>query len=191
MCGTEGGTRIDVGLDNGDGSDTANDGILGPDEIDDTFYSCNGADGNVGPQGPQGPAGADGADGAVGPRGPQGEQGPVGATGAQGPQGEQGPAGDDGADGSSTAERGVWFVFEFECPSTVTCSGKTSCGGGVKFITGACGLIFSEAGEKPFVRYSGPANIDSTPSRNQWECVIHNDGINTRHYYAGVYCDGL
>jgi uncharacterized protein (TIGR03382 family) len=53
----EGGVRIDVGLDNGDGGGTANNGVLEPGEIDSTSYVCSGTNGA---------AGADGADGADG-----------------------------------------------------------------------------------------------------------------------------
>lgn len=62
----EGGTRVDTGLDDGEGTATAGDGVLGDDEIDATAYVCNGADGA------RGPAGADGMDGARGPEGPSG-----------------------------------------------------------------------------------------------------------------------
>lgn len=43
---TTGGKRFDVGLDNGDGDGTANDGVLQDSEIDSTDYVCNGDDGN-------------------------------------------------------------------------------------------------------------------------------------------------
>lgn len=101
-CGIETGTRIDVGLDNGDGAETENDGILGPGEIDNTFFACNGADGatgGVGATGPAGPAGATGATGPAGPAGATGATGPAGATGGVGPQGPAGPAGADGGVG--------------------------------------------------------------------------------------------
>jgi hypothetical protein len=40
-----GGQRLDSGLDNGDGGETARDGVLGAGEIDVTQYVCDGADG--------------------------------------------------------------------------------------------------------------------------------------------------
>lgn len=39
------GQRVDVGLDNGDGSETSSDGTLSSGEIDSTSYVCNGVDG--------------------------------------------------------------------------------------------------------------------------------------------------
>ncbi|MEO8919102.1 MAG: DUF1554 domain-containing protein [Polyangiaceae bacterium] len=45
-CGA-GGVKIQVGLDNGDGEGTANDGTLQPDEVDQTSYVCNGLSGRV------------------------------------------------------------------------------------------------------------------------------------------------
>ena len=56
----EGGIRIDVGVDNGDGAGTPKDGILHDDEIDFTSYVCDGA------------PGADGADGVNGTNGDDG-----------------------------------------------------------------------------------------------------------------------
>jgi MYXO-CTERM domain-containing protein len=52
-----GGVNIEVGLDNGDGGETADDGLLGPGELDDAFMICHGLPGQDG---------ADGADGADG-----------------------------------------------------------------------------------------------------------------------------
>jgi alpha-tubulin suppressor-like RCC1 family protein len=43
--------RVDVGLDNGDGAGIAGDGVLQAGEIDQHFFSCNGADGTQGIQG--------------------------------------------------------------------------------------------------------------------------------------------
>lgn len=65
----QGGVRIDTGPDNN------LNGVLDPDEIENTFFVCNGEPGVQGPPGPQGP------------------QGP------QGPGGEDGDDGDDGEDG--------------------------------------------------------------------------------------------
>ena len=57
-----GGTEVDVGVDNGAGGGTAGDGILQPGEITSTRYICNGADGIAYYVGamtpPAGPAGA-------------------------------------------------------------------------------------------------------------------------------------
>jgi uncharacterized protein (TIGR03382 family) len=47
----EGGVRIDVGLDNGDGGGVAADGTLEPGEIDSTSYVCNGTNGAAGADG--------------------------------------------------------------------------------------------------------------------------------------------
>ncbi len=41
----DGGQRIDIGLDNGDGGGTANNGTLEAGEIDSTYFSCDGSDG--------------------------------------------------------------------------------------------------------------------------------------------------
>ncbi|MGF1509704.1 MAG: hypothetical protein ACFB9M_09430 [Myxococcota bacterium] len=37
-----GGVQLDIGLDNGNGGETAGDGVLGPGEIDRTEFICNG-----------------------------------------------------------------------------------------------------------------------------------------------------
>ncbi|MBT8493559.1 MAG: hypothetical protein KJO07_10915, partial [Deltaproteobacteria bacterium] len=54
-----GGNRIDIGLDNGDGGETAGDGVLGAGEIDSTSFLCNGEDEDPDRplDGPAGPAG--------------------------------------------------------------------------------------------------------------------------------------
>jgi hypothetical protein len=54
-----GGERIDSGLDNGAGGGIANDGILQPGEITETFYVCDGAGPNLGSLTP--PTGAPGS----------------------------------------------------------------------------------------------------------------------------------
>ncbi|HSN27497.1 MAG TPA: hypothetical protein VLT45_14480, partial [Kofleriaceae bacterium] len=59
----EGGFRIDVGLDNGDGGGIAGDGVLQDGEIDATTYVCNGADGSNGTNGTNGANGTDGKNG--------------------------------------------------------------------------------------------------------------------------------
>lgn len=53
-----GGLRVDHGLDGND------NGVLEPDEIDDTSYICDGAPGESGADGADGENGADGAEGA-------------------------------------------------------------------------------------------------------------------------------
>jgi len=188
ICGTEGGTRIDVGLDNGDGNDTENDGILGPDEIDDTFYSCHGADGAVGPQGPQGEQGSAGADGADGLS--------CWDTNGNGIGDSEEDINNDGnfdtldCKDHGIFDGGIWIVSRNQCPSDNMCSVQVSCGH-IKFITGACGFRFDATGKlgATSVRYSGPANIGSMgTSKEDWECVVTNTGKNAWHYFVGVYC---
>ena len=87
-----GGTSIDVGIDGN------LDGVLDPDEIDDTQYVCNGVDGVDGADGVDGTDGAPGADGADGAPGATGAEGVPGTPGADGAPGEDGA---DGAPGKS------------------------------------------------------------------------------------------
>ena len=81
-----GGTRIDTGLDNGDGGETADDGVLGAGEVDSSTAVCAGAPGTDGTNGVDGAAGLNGAAGDNGVAGPQGERGPGGCdtSGANG-----------------------------------------------------------------------------------------------------------
>lgn len=58
-----GGQRIQLGLDNGDGGGIARDGTLQNGEVDSSKYVCNGVAGPTGPTGPTGPAGANGQNG--------------------------------------------------------------------------------------------------------------------------------
>jgi hypothetical protein len=58
-CAT-GGQRLTVGLDNGDGGGTANNGTLEAGEVDGTSYVCTGATGPAGQAGDAGAAGATG-----------------------------------------------------------------------------------------------------------------------------------
>jgi hypothetical protein len=114
-----GGLRIEVGIDDGGSSDTANDGTLGESEVngDETELFCNaigatgatgiGATGATGAQGSDGATGATGAIGATGSQGdigPQGVQGFQGDVGAQGPQGFQGAVGAQGFQGVQGAQ---------------------------------------------------------------------------------------
>jgi len=46
----DGGERVDIGLDNGDGGGTTRDGVLQAGEIDTTYYVCDGAAGTAGLQ---------------------------------------------------------------------------------------------------------------------------------------------
>jgi hypothetical protein len=63
----------------------------------ETFFVCNGLDGEPGPAGPPGPPGDDGAPGPTGPAGPPGNTGATGTTGPTGAPGPAGPAGPTGA----------------------------------------------------------------------------------------------
>jgi hypothetical protein len=87
-----GGKRVRVGIDDGGGGGTADDGILQDGEVDETFYVCAGANGAPGPAG---------AAGAAGP------SGPPGVAGAQGTSGSDGAAGKDGVDRESGGGCGV------------------------------------------------------------------------------------
>jgi hypothetical protein len=69
-----GGVKVEVGNDNDD------DGELDADEVTDTAYVCNAADGSSGDDGSPGDPGSSGTDGAVGG---------TGATGASGPDGRK------------------------------------------------------------------------------------------------------
>ena len=70
-----GGTKVESGLDNGDGGGTANNGVLESGEVDSTSYVCNGATGETGPAGPQGPSGTNGTNGINGTNGTNGTNG--------------------------------------------------------------------------------------------------------------------
>ncbi len=128
-----GGQRLDIGLDNGDGGETAHDGVLGAGEIDQARYICNGADGAdgedgaTGPEGPQGPAGSDGSDG----HDTLIDQSPVssGANCAYG--GVRVDSGLDNGDGGGTADNGVLEADEIDSTSYL-CNGADAQGGGVK-----------------------------------------------------------
>jgi hypothetical protein len=93
----EGGLEVETGLDDGGATDTADDGILGATEVDETQILCHGpsiagATGAVGATGATGATGAAGASGAVGATGATGAtEGATGATGAAGAL----PVGDD------------------------------------------------------------------------------------------------
>ncbi|MEM6925495.1 MAG: right-handed parallel beta-helix repeat-containing protein, partial [Myxococcota bacterium] len=63
-----GGARIQTGFDDGEGGETANDGVLGEGEVDATSFLCNGADGTDGVDGSPGEAGGCSATGS-GPSG--------------------------------------------------------------------------------------------------------------------------
>lgn len=78
----DGGTRITVGADDGDGGGIADDGVLQDGEVDDTSFACNGSNGSNGSDGTDGTDGADGADGT---------NGADGTDGANGTDGEQTP----------------------------------------------------------------------------------------------------
>jgi len=125
-----GGTRIDTGLDNGGGGETANDGILGAGEIDATFYVCDGEEGaqgskgDTGDPGTQGPEGPQGPQGDTGPQGPEGPQGPQGADGSPGPTG---PTGDTGATGPQGPPGilGYEFVEELRFGIAVPANGNS------------------------------------------------------------------
>lgn len=66
------------------GRDTNQNGVLDPDEVEETFYACNGADGLPGPPGPPGPPGEPGEPGPPGSPGEPGEPGPPGQPGPPG-----------------------------------------------------------------------------------------------------------
>jgi uncharacterized protein (TIGR03382 family) len=66
---TGGGVRIDVGYDDGMGTGTANDGLLGGAEINDTYHVCDGGDGTDGTDGTGGTDGTDGMNGIDGGHG--------------------------------------------------------------------------------------------------------------------------
>jgi len=129
---TDGGTGINVGLDNGDGNGSQNDGTLDTGEIDNTFFVCDGAEGPQGPAGAQGPQGPPGANGAPGAQGPQGPAGPAGQQGAQGPAGPAGTAGTDGQDGTDGTNGVDGFNVLFQVvtdpgsgvPGTGNCNGQ-------------------------------------------------------------------
>ncbi|MCC6713090.1 MAG: hypothetical protein IT344_06985 [Candidatus Dadabacteria bacterium] len=69
------------------GRDTNQNGVLDPDEVEETFYACNGEDGLPGPPGSPGPPGPPGEPGEPGEPGPPGEPGEPGPPGPPGPPG--------------------------------------------------------------------------------------------------------
>jgi len=118
---TEGGTQIDSGHDNGDGGESADDGILGPGEIDQTSFSCNSNQLLIDPPTPFSctttttvNTGLDNGDGTGSIAGNgileageidnqfqlcDGSEGIQGTAGVQGPQGLTGPSGSQGLQG--------------------------------------------------------------------------------------------
>jgi hypothetical protein len=107
-----GGTRIDSGFDDGEGQETASDGILGPGEVDDVSYICHAVptlalfEIEPLPPGPECPAG-----------------GQLLATGY------------DNGDGAETAGDGVLGIGEVDAVDYV-CNGRN----GAKGATGADGF---------------------------------------------------
>ncbi|QDG53712.1 hypothetical protein FIV42_24090 [Persicimonas caeni] len=114
-----GGVQLDVGLDNGDGGETAGDGTLGAGEVDSTNYACNGTNGQDG---------ADGADGTNGHNSLSRYTAlPIGdANCANG--GQMLEAGLDNADGGGTADDGVLDAGEVDSTSYI-CNGADGADG--------------------------------------------------------------
>lgn len=110
-CAT-GGQRIDVGLDNGDGGGTADNGTLEEGEIDATSYVCNGDDGA---------AGADGAATLVAAN----DEAPGGSC-ANG--GQRFDIGLDNGDGEGIAGNGILEPDEIDSTSFV-CDGEDGAAG--------------------------------------------------------------
>ena len=82
-----GGVKIETGRD------INQNGVLDPDEVEETFYVCNGEDGIPGPPGPPGPPGEPGEPGEPGQPGPPGQPGEPGEPGEPGPPGPPGTPG--------------------------------------------------------------------------------------------------
>ena len=86
-----GGKKIEIG------ADTDGNGVLDENEIQESYYVCNGESpqGSQGEQGKQGIAGMDGKDGADGAKGERGDKGEQGEAGIAGEPGENGADGYD------------------------------------------------------------------------------------------------
>jgi hypothetical protein len=97
---TEGGFRIDSGLDADD------NGSLDEGEITSSSYVCNGAAGNPGKVGEKGEKGDPGVQGDKGEAGFQGDKGDAGVQGDKGEAGFQGDKGEAGVQGDK-GEAGV------------------------------------------------------------------------------------
>ncbi len=82
-----GGVKIETGRD------INQNGVLDPDEVEETYYVCNGEDGIPGPPGPPGPPGEPGEPGQPGPPGSPGPPGQPGEPGEPGPPGPPGTPG--------------------------------------------------------------------------------------------------
>lgn len=91
-----GGQKLEVGVDNGDGGGTPDNGVLEAGEVDQTAYAC---DGTPGTDGVDGTNGVNGSNGSNGTDGTDGEDGAKGDAGAPGPDGVDGVNGSDGMDG--------------------------------------------------------------------------------------------
>lgn len=130
-----GGTRIDVGLDDGLPGGAPANGTLEAEEIDGTTYACHGADG------------ADGADGDEGTPGDDGERGHASLVAVRDADAEDCPHGgraidfglDDGLPGG-VADDGVLADEEIDATTNV-CDGATGDDGHVALIA------TSDAGE--------------------------------------------
>ncbi len=107
-----GGSRIEIGLDNGDGGEAARDGSLGAGEIDSTSVVCNGADGATGATGSTGDAGFNSLV-AISPVS-------AGVLCANG--GQQLDTGLDNGDGAGTPRNGTLEAGEIDS-TTLVCNG--------------------------------------------------------------------
>lgn len=108
-----GGTRIDAGLDNGDGGGTEGNGTLESGEIDTTVYACNGGSGSDG---------ADGSNALV-------QTTPLPAGDATCPSGGvRISVGIDNGDGGGTAGNGILESGEVDSTSAI-CNGTNGANG--------------------------------------------------------------
>jgi hypothetical protein len=191
-CAT-GGQRLNVGLDNGDGGGTANNGTLEAGEVDGTFYVCTGA---AGVAGPPGDAGAPGAAGfaslvTITPE-------PVGANCAS--AGQRVAQGLDNGDGGGTARNGTLESGEIDstrylCESTPTVAEVCRV---PQFRFGTTVEVIHTAPDKTtealvLVRLDTRALITDQPARMRVDCadlrVVDLSGAALRHHVVVGTCN--
>ncbi|MDX2010755.1 MAG: DUF2341 domain-containing protein [Myxococcaceae bacterium] len=188
-----GGQRLTVGLDNGDGGGTANNGTLEAGEVDGTSYVCTGAPGMTGPAGDAGTPGAAGFASLVSIT-PE----PAGANCAT--PGQRITQGLDNGDGGGIARNGTLEAGEVDstrylCEATPT-------------VAEVCRVPSYRFGTTVEVIHSGPdkttealvlvrldtrALITATPARMQTSCadlrVVDQAGTALRHHVVLGTCN--
>lgn len=177
-----GGKRIDTGLDDGDGTGIAKDGILQESEVDYSEYVCNGLNGTDGNSGENGDDGTDGTNGDDGTDGENGSSGTDGTDGDDGTSGSDGLNGDDGQD--STADIDDATGDNYIKLSSI--AEKGPCGKGSAVLAFPLNSDFSQTGShylgstKTDLGYwEVPAQISENRTQVDFEGLCYNERYGT------------